>query len=452
MPITRATADKTLETPQGEGAYQIVEALTDKGFDTWWVGGGVRDMLLGVVPKDIDIATEATPEQIRATFEKTEDIGRAFGSMRVHRKGIAFEVTTFREDDEASDGRHPEAVVFGKREADAKRRDITVNAIYWNPISRELYDPFKGEEDLRERLIRIIGNPAMRIKHDGLRLLRVVRFRAILDGQYEPETYEALREQAGMIEAVSGYRQLEELEKMLLSSHPERALEDLWETGILEYFLPELSATKGIPQPGEFHREGDVWDHILECTKNFREEDTIDSRLAAIFHDTGKATTFSLKKRIRFEEHASVSGELAAKALDRLQAPAKRRDKIVWLVKHHMMMGSFFEMPEERKAHWYFHEWFPELLQLFYLDSAGTLPQDFELYKKIVQDYNRCVDSHPRPPKPLLTGVEVMEIAGLPSGKQVGDIIKALHDAQVRGEITSKQEAREFVKKHRSTL
>lgn len=447
MPLSKDIIDRTLATPYGEKAYRIVEELTDRGFEAWWVGGCVRDMLQGRIPVDIDIATSTTPEQLASVFPKVDAASAALGSVRVRLGRSSFEVTTFREDDEASDGRHPESVAFGTREQDAQRRDFTINALYVHPISRELFDPFGGEADLRERLIRFIGQPAIRIRHDALRLLRAVRFRALLDGQYHPETYAALEEHALMVEILSGSRQLEELEKVLLGPNPARALEDLWELRILHHFLPELAACKGIPQPADYHHEGDVWEHILLCARHFRAEHGIDVRLATIFHDVGKAQTFSLRERIRFDHHATVSKEMTKAALDRLQFPAKRRDKITWLIEHHMMMGSFHPMPDERKAHWYYHPWFRELLELMELDIAGTDPADYSLLESILRDYHRFLDTHPRPLKPLLTGDEVMEILGLAPGEEVGRVLKQLHETQVRGEVTTKKEARAFLKK-----
>ncbi|OIO52998.1 hypothetical protein AUJ46_06260 [Candidatus Peregrinibacteria bacterium CG1_02_54_53] len=448
MPLSKNIITKTLAEKQGEVAYRIVEQLTDQGFDTWWVGGSVREMLLGEIPVDIDIATEALPDQVRALFPNTVgSTGEQFGSVIVRIRGLNMEVTTFREDDEISDGRHPESVVFGKRKQDAARRDITINALYWNPISRELYDPFDGEADLSERLIRFIGDPTVRIRHDALRLLRVVRFRALIDGQYHPSTYRALQEQAQSVESLSGSRCLRELEKMLLGPHPDRAFEDLWETRILSYLIPELFACKGIAQPKDYHHEGDVWDHTMMALRGFLPEHGPDVRWATLFHDCGKAVTFETKERIRFDEHAPVSADLTDKALHRLQATGHRMRKIHWLVAHHMMMGFFAEMTVERKSHWYFHPWFHELLQLFWLDIAGTDPQDYTLYGEILQDYHHFLDEHPRPPKQLLTGDEIMEILSLTPGEKVGEVIQALHETQVRGEITKKSEAREFIQK-----
>lgn len=452
MPIVKAIIDQTLQTSHGTQAYRVVEKLTDAGFDAWWVGGSVRDMLLNVIPKDIDIGTDTKPDDIKKVFGKHDDSAAPLGSMRVTLEGHTFEVTTFREDDTVSDGRHPESIAFSTREKDALRRDITINALYYHPISRELYDPTGGEGDLKEKLIRIIGDPDTRIKHDALRLLRVIRFRALINGQYHPETYKALHRNASLIKILSGSRLLTEFEKMLLGPNPDRALEDLWETDILEVMLPELHACKGVAQPADYHKEGDVWEHILRLMRAFKEEQGIDVRIAAVFHDCGKAETFERKERIRFDEHASVSAELTKKVLDRLQCTSKRRDKICWLIRHHMMMGAFHdpeggqEMAEERKAHWYYHPYFPELLELFWLDIAGTKPSEFSFFEKIEKDYHRFLDSHPRPPKPILSGEDVMEMLGIPPGEKVGEILKKLYEAQVRKEVTTKEGAKKFLK------
>ncbi len=445
MSLAKEIIDATLRSPYGEAAYKIVEKLSDAGLDTWWVGGCVRDMLMGKLPADIDIATAATPDQIVTLFPKATLTPKALGSVRIPVGNDTFEITTFREDDEASDGRHPESVSFSDRLHDAKRRDFTINALYFQPISRELYDPFEGSADLKEKLIRFIGSPATRIKHDALRLLRCVRFRALLDGQYHPDTYNALQEESALVETLSGTRQLEELEKMLLCPHPDIALEDLWETGMLEHFLPELHACKGIPQPAEYHHEGDVWNHMMQCLRSFRMDDDIDVRIATLFHDSGKVQTFSLKERIRFDEHAEVSAKIAETALTRLQMPKKRIEKISWMIEHHMMMDAFFKMKEERKGHWYYHPWFPSLLRLFYLDVAGTTPAEFDLYERIIADENAFLDKHPRPVSLLLTGEDIMALRQSKPGNEIGHILNDLKAAQEKGDVQSKEEAKAFV-------
>ncbi len=445
MPLSQTIIDATLRAPHGEAAYRIVERLTDAGFDTWWVGGPVRDMLEGTVPRDIDIATAAHPEDVLRHFPGATIAEGALGSTRVREGRFLFEVTTFRRESAEAVGRKPVEVQFGTREEDAARRDLTINALYVQPVSRDLYDPYGGEADLQERLIRFIGEPGERIRHDPLRSLRAVRMRARIRGQYHPDTFRALHEHAALPATLSGTRLLEEVEKLLLYPHPETGLEDLWELDILEHMLPELHRCKGVAQPKDYHHEGDVWNHLLQCVAAFREEDLLDVRIATLFHDVGKAETFSLEERIRFDKHAEVSAQMTDALLKRWGMNAKRREKISWLIAHHMMMGPLPEMPDDRKAHWYHHPWFEDLLRLFRLDIAGTTPSDYALYDRIVADRHRFLDAHPLPLRPLLTGKRVMELTGLQPSARVGEILELLREQQSSGAITTRREAEAFV-------
>ncbi len=446
LSIARSIIDRTLASPLGEAGYKVAEVIIDAGFECYWVGGAVRDMALGHLPKEIDMAVSGKPADIATLFKKVDDSASELGTLVVSLAGHTFEITTYREESDVSDGRKPEAVVFSTKEKDAKRRDATMNAIYWNPISREVYDPFDGLTDCREKLVRFIGDPEERIKHDALRSLRLVRLRASISGQYDPETYRALRKTAEKTKVLSGMRILQELDKILTCPHPEVAYEDLFELGILDNILPELAECKGVAQPAQFHAEGDVWNHLMTCVRKFTEDHDSDVRLAVLFHDIGKVQTFSVKERIRFDHHAEVSADLAEKILKRLQAPSERTKKIAWLIRHHMMMGSFKTLSDDRKAHWYFHPWFRELLELFYLDAVGTEPNDLGLYDTIIADYNEFLNTHPRPERPLLSGDDIMELLHLEPSKELGDIMQKLYQAQVRKEITSKEEAKEFLR------
>lgn len=447
MPVSRSITDRVLSSSLGEAAYKVSEKLLDAGHEAWWIGGAVRDLLQETMPHEIDMATSAHPEAVAALFPKSDSWAAALGAVTVAVDGHTFEITTFREDDEASDGRHPESVKFGGRDKDALRRDATVNAMYWNPVTRELFDPCKGEADLKERLVRFIGEPGERITHDALRILRMIRLRTTLSGQYHPETYSALKKHAALTAGLSGMRVLQELEKLLKTQKPSVGLEDYQELGVLEALFPELEACKGVAQPHEYHREGDVWEHLKACADSCTEEFGRDVRLAGLFHDVGKPVTFSLKERIRFDHHAEESARIIGDAFRRLQMPSERIRKIQWLVEHHMMMGTFEKLSEERKAHWYFHPWFKELLQLFWIDIQGTKPSDPAMYDAIITDYDAFLNSHPRPQKPLLTGDDIMQIAGIEPGEEVGKAMSLLKDAQVRKEITTKAEARAFLGK-----
>lgn len=450
VPVASSIIDRLLGTPEGQAAFAVSELILQAGHECYWVGGAVRDLLLEELPKDIDMAVSAKPEEIEQLFPASDAKGKAFGSIVVSHKGHTFEVTTFREDDSASDGRKPASVRFGSKEDDAKRRDATVNAIYFHPVTGELFDPFDGEKDLQERLVRLIGKPKERIEHDVLRMLRLVRLRATISGQYEPKTYEAIKESAEKITTLSGTRALEEIVKILACPHPEIAFEDLYETDVLKFLIPEMAACKGVAQPREYHHEGDVWNHMMRVTTMYTEDHGPDIRIAALFHDIGKPETFVVKERIRFDHHAEVSADIASKILKRWQMPAEREKKIHWLIRHHMMMATFAELTEDRKAHWYFHPWFQELLQLFYLDAAGTQPGTMDFYQSIVTDYNQFLNAHPRPEKPLLSGHEIMEILGIGPGEEVGKLSQMLHDAQIKKEVSSKAEAKEFLQRQKN--
>ncbi len=445
MPIPREIIDHALGTPAGQAAVEIAEKLQQAGHECFWVGGAPRDMLLGRMPGDIDMATSAKPTEVVKLFPKCDETHADLGSIVVAKGGFETEITTFRSDHPMGDGRRPLSVTFGGKEADALRRDATVNAIYWNPVSGELFDPTGGEEDLKERLVRFIGDPDHRIKEDALRILRMVRLRSSIEGQYYPETFSALKTNAYRAAMLSGTRVLEELEKVLQLKKPSKVFRDLLELQILEHVLPEISACRGVAQPVEYHTEGDVFDHLMRCVDSFTDDHKADVRIAALFHDVGKAVTFAVKERIRFDHHAEASSKLAAEAFARLQMTGARSGKICWIITHHMMMGTFQDLSDERKAHWYFHPWFQELLQLFWLDIAGTVPSDFRLYESIVRDYDEFLNSHPRPEKPLLDGKEIMALLGLKPGEEVGKAIQALHDAQIRKEVTTKAEAKKFL-------
>ena len=404
-------------------------------------------MFLEQIPEDIDIATNATPKDLEKLFPKIDLTSAKFGSVLISKKGQVFEVTTFRKDSPISNGRHPDSIEYTNKESDAARRDITINAMYWNPISSELFDPFNGQRDLHEKLVRIIGNPIERIQHDALRLLRVIRFRSQIKGQYHPETFDSLHKCAGDAVKLSGTRVFSELEKILMTDNPQIAFEDMWETDIIESILPELHACKGVAQPSHAHAEGDVWNHTLAVIGSFTDDHGIDTRLGALFHDIGKPPTFEIRDdRIHFDGHASLGAEITKGVLDRLQCTANRRDKICWLVSHHMMIRTFLEdLSVERKSHWYYHPWFIELLQVLWLDCAGSTPTSFHLYDEIIEDYNQFLDEHPLPPKPLIGGDEVMEILGIQPGEEVGKVLEKVYEAQINGEIKTKSDAEKYI-------
>lgn len=221
-------------------ATKIVKKLQNAGFDAFFAGGCVRDSLLGVEPKDFDIATSATPDEVEALFSLTIPVGKAFGVVIVVDNGDEFEVATFRTDGTYADGRRPDSVEFAGIELDANRRDFTINALFENPITGEVLDFVGGVEDLKNGVLRTVGNPADRFSEDALRVLRLARFAARFNCNVDQATFEAAVLLAGNVRNVSAERVGDELSKILTGPNPEVGVNVLRATGVLEVVLPEV--------------------------------------------------------------------------------------------------------------------------------------------------------------------------------------------------------------------
>src|SRR5438093_379345 len=241
--------------PLREIATEIVQRLQKAGFPAFWVGGCVRDFLLGREPGDYDIVTAALPEQVEKLFARTIAVGKKFGVIVVLEGEHQFQVATFRAEADYQDGRRPSQVTFGDARADALRRDFTVNGLFYDPVVNELHDWVGGEADLRAKVIRTIGSAAERFSEDHLRLLRAVRLAAQLDFQIEAATFHALKANAAKIRQISAERIREELCKLFQAPHAARGLDLLSQSGLLEHTLPEIAATTTCDQSPDFHPE-----------------------------------------------------------------------------------------------------------------------------------------------------------------------------------------------------
>lgn len=435
-------------------SIKLVKILQAAGFKAYWAGGCVRDILLkekspdyAKDPQDYDIVTDAAPDQIEKLISKTVPIGKEFGVILAIEKGHNFEIATFRSDSGYSDGRRPDAVTFTKPEKDAKRRDFTINGLFYDPIAKKTYDFVEGEKDLDARLIRFIGDPHERIEEDHLRIIRAIRFKNTLDFQYHPETYKALKKHAYLADKVSGERIQAEFNKILKNANTTTALNDLEDTGVLKVLLPEVQKLKGVAQPHRYHGEGDVWEHTLAALKSLPDEAHLRLHWATLLHDIGKPTTFKMgPKRIRFDGHVEKGEELAEPILRRLKFPRKQMDDIIWLIKHHMMMKSLVEMNLGRQRHWFMHPLFPDLMGLFKADIEGSKPSNYSLYHEIERLYKETLKHIPKDPRPLLPGEKVMAITGLPAGPAIGEILQELREKQLAKEIKTKAEALKWLK------
>lgn len=428
-------------------SIEIVKKLQDAGFEAYWAGGCVRDMVLGKEPIDFDIVTSAKPEEIEAILEKTIPIGKKFGVILAIENEHHFEIATFRSDSGYSDGRRPDYIEFSSAEEDAKRRDFTINGIFYDPIADKILDFVGGRDDLKNRLIRFIGDPKIRIREDHLRILRAVRFKNTLDFMYHPDSYQALEEFSSLAGNVSGERLRDELNKMLINQNRIKAIRDLSQMGILKDILPEVDAMKGVAQPYETHMEGDVFEHSIRSLEAIKDDSDIETIWAVFLHDVGKVDTFAIKERIRFDQHSEKSAEVAELIMRRMNFPLKSIAKVKWLVKHHFIMVQLLEMNEGRRRHWFLNEWFKDLLELFRCDAAGQLPIRMDLYNELEDCYYKTLEKIPKELPKFLTGEEVMEILKLGPGKEVGEILEKLLHAQLEGEVTDKKSAEEFIKK-----
>lgn len=439
-------------------SIEIIEILKKAGHEAYWAGGCVRDMLLGIEPKDFDIVTSAKPDEIEHLLEKTIPIGKEFGVILAIQDGHHFEIATFRSDSGYSDGRRPDAVEFTNAKEDAFRRDFTINALFYDPQKDEIIDYVNGQVDLRDKLVRFIGDPEERIKEDHLRILRAVRFRNLYNFQYHPDTYQAIKKHVHLIEDISRERVADELNKMILDKdNPGRAFEELFEIGALDILIPELCKLKGLAQPLQYHREGDVWDHSLAALNALTDEEKGEDPLpekepslalkwATLMHDIGKYETFSVDdERIRYDKHAEVGADIAVNILKRLKFPRKLIDRVDWLIRHHMMVMSILEMNDGRRRAWFLKPEFEELLEVFRADSMGIEPMDLKEYHAIKKLYNHEIAELKLLPDKLLDGHEVMEVLGLKEGKELGEILEKIRELQLAGEINSPQEAHNYL-------
>jgi len=322
----------------------IIDRLVSNGYEAYIVGGCVRDMLLGRVPKDYDITTNALPDEVEMLFRdfKTVSVGKEFGTIIVCHDMGPVEVTTFRREGKYLDGRRPQWVFFSRKiEDDLSRRDFTINAIAYNS-RRGIIDPFDGQKDINLRIIRTVGMPDERFREDYLRIMRAVRFAAELDFEIEEETLEAAKSYSRLVERVSMERITDEFFKMIMCSIPSKGIRLLEETGLLDIVLPELIPAIGFQQRNP-HHEMDVYNHILCVLDNT--PPILEVRLAALFHDIGKPHTLTVDEEGvgHFYGHDRLGADIAREALKRLRASNLLIKNVCTLVKEHMNHHAHFK-------------------------------------------------------------------------------------------------------------
>lgn len=484
-------------------ATEIVARLQAAGFAAFWVGGCVRDFLLGSEPHDFDIATDAKPEQVEKLFRKTIPVGKQFGVIVVVEGGQEFQIATFRAEADYQDGRRPESVQFANAEADATRRDFTVNGLFYDPLTEKIHDWVGGENDLRAKIIRTIGAAEERFGEDHLRMLRAVRFAARLGFEIEAKTFAAVQKLAPKIKIISAERIREELMKLFAPavgettaltsalSHGERenvkhasadpTISDssqrgnnelplpgervgvradnltsyspaarglilLRDSGLLEHILPELAATIACDQSPDFHPEGSVFNHIgLMLEKMPAGADEL-LPWAVLLHDIAKPVTAerdAATGKIHFYGHEKVGAEMADDILRRLKFPNREREIIVECVRHHMQFKDVMQMRKATLRRLLLRETFPLELELHRLDCLGS-NGNLEHYHFLVAqaaEFKKLPEIIP----PLLNGNDLLAL-GVAPGKKIGELLHEIRERQLADELKTADEARAWIK------
>ncbi len=426
-------------------AISIIRALREHGHQAYLVGGCVRDLLLGREPADYDIATSAMPDEVMRIFPETYAVGAQFGVVLVpDAGGHTIEVATFRSDIGYSDGRHPDEVCFTQdpRE-DVQRRDFTINGLLLDPISNEVLDYIGGQDDLKAKLIRAIGDAALRFAEDKLRMLRAVRFAARFGYEIEPSTFAAIQKLAPLIHQVSRERVRGELTKMLTEGHAREAFLLLDETGLLHQVLPEIENMKGVEQPPQFHPEGDVFVHTLLLLQNLPQPCPATLAWGALLHDVGKPPTFRIAPdRIRFDDHAKVGVKMVEAICQRLRFSKSDSEQILALVENHMRFMHAMRMNQSTLKKFMRLPHFQQHLELHRLDclgSHGSLGAHDFLREKLAETPPEVMH-----PAPLITGDDLIA-AGYRPGAIFKEILGAVEDGQLEGSLRDHQQAMQFV-------
>ncbi len=436
-----------LDLKQGSAAaaFGIAKRLKDAGHTAYFAGGCVRDHLMKKTPEDFDIATTADPDTVEKLFKKTVPVGKQFGVILVVEDGKNYEVATFRHEGSYKDGRHPSSVSFTDPEEDAKRRDFTVNGLFYDPFNAKVIDYVGGEADIKKKVIRAIGDAEKRFEEDKLRMLRAVRFASSLGFDIESKTWEALRSHAAKIHQVSPERIRDEIVKILTRPHAGEGLMLLSDSGLLKEILPEIEAMKGVEQPPQFHPEGDVFIHTKLLLDKL-ENPTPALALGALFHDVGKPPTFAVREedqRIIFYEHAPIGARMTETIMRRLHFSKDEIEAVCALVDNHMKFANVQQMRSGKLKRFVTRPTFEDELELHKIDcqSSHGMLDNYDFLKKKLVEYEK----EDLKPKPLVNGHDLQEL-GMKPGPDMKPLLEELYDLQLEGQFIDKQAALAWAK------
>ncbi len=433
------------ESKAADLARRIAGALQAAGYQAYYVGGCVRDLLLNRAPKDYDVATDATPDRVLELFPNARRVGAHFGVVLVSEGDAQVEVATFRSDHAYEDGRRPGRVKFetDPRE-DVVRRDFTINALLMEPSTGEVLDFVGGRRDLEQGVIRAIGDPERRFSEDHLRMLRAVRFAARFGFDIEAETFSAIQRLHALIRRVSAERVRDELTRILVEGGARRGFELLDQSGLLNDVLPEVAAMKGVEQPPEFHPEGDVWTHTLLMLEGL-DHPTATLAWGVLLHDVGKPGAFRVgPDRIRFDGHVELGVKLAKNIMRRLRFSNSDCEQVIALIANHMRFKDAPSMKESTIKRFLRMDRFREHLELHRLDCLNSNGH-LETYEMMRAKLNETPPEELKPAR-LLTGRDLIA-AGYAPGPRFKEMLQAVEDAQLEGMVHTREEALALVRR-----
>jgi poly(A) polymerase len=430
-------------------ANSVCTTLLQHGHQALLVGGCVRDILRHREPTDFDVTTDAPPDRVMQLFPGSVGVGVQFGVVLVPRDGIKVEVATFRSDLGYSDGRHPDQIVYAKTaEEDVARRDFTINGLLMRHDTEEVLDYVAGQVDLKHGVVRAIGEPARRFTEDKLRMLRAIRFAARFDFQIEEKTFAAIKMLAPEIRIVSAERIREELTKLLIEGVARRGFELLDQSGLLKEILPEIAAMKGVEQPPQYHPEGDVWIHTLMMLDGLSTGTSPTLAWGVLLHDVGKPPTFRSAEttgdRIRFDGHVEVGVPMAVAICKRLRFSSDDTAQIKALVANHMKFKDVGQMRQSTLKRFVRQPRFEEHLELHRLDCRASHGK-LDAYQTVSKLLKETPPEQVHPAR-LLTGDDLKDM-GYSPGPEFHKILAALEDAQLEGQVRTRDEAISLVKR-----
>lgn len=447
-----------------KAGLKVVKIVQKNQHQAFWVGGMVRNILLKRPSDNIDIATDALPDEVEQILTKSKilnkPVGKKYGSILAIVNHIAVEITTFRAEGRYSDKRHPDEIRFIKDyKDDAKRRDFTINALYFNPVTKELFDPANGLRDLRLKILRFVGNPKKRIDEDALRMLRGVRLATQLGFRLEKNSFAAIKTRAKYIQGVSGERVKVELDKILLAN-PFIGVELLEKIGMLKYIIPEIEAIKQFSHKSKlYHLEGSAFNHTLLALSKTKNE-PLEMLYALIFHDIGKPQ--QAKKVLKNEGwvistkgHADVSADIFIKFAEKFKFPTAGKRTTEWLIRNHMRMFKFVELSVDNQLELITNKDFPLLIKHMVYDEIATkrtsyLDYHHRLYLKSLREATRLMgllgSKQPLISK-LVDGNLVLKIIPNVFGPRVGRILFEIKKQIIFGKIKNLSDVKTFLKK-----